>query len=77
MDKHERWSRLEILLTSALKAEQEHLPAQHVETVRDYIEHREYGLAYEHLGEVLNAERTLVTEETRLALRAAANLMEL
>jgi hypothetical protein len=77
MDKHERWSRLEALLTSALEAEQHHLPAQDAETVQEYIDHREYGLAYEHFSEALDAERIIVTEETKSVLQTAANLMEL
>ncbi|MDQ8756222.1 hypothetical protein RCO27_08250 [Sphingosinicella sp. LHD-64] len=77
MDKHETWSRLEVLLTSALEAEQHHLPAQDTETVREYIENREYGLAYEHLSDTLVAKRVLVTEKTNLALQTAATLMNL
>jgi hypothetical protein len=75
MDKHERWSRLEVLLTSALEAERHHLPAQDAATVQEYIDHREYGLAYDHLTETLGAERTLVTGEAKLALQSAADLM--
>lgn len=77
MDKHETWSRLELLLSSALDAEQDHLAPQDAETVREYIEHREYGLAYEHLNETLEAERIPVSEQTRVSLRTAADLMDL
>ena len=75
MNQQDRWKRLELLLTSALHAEEQRLPPHDAEVIREYICNREYGLAYDHFKYALEAENIAAAKEAEVALQAAADLM--
>ncbi|GGB99828.1 hypothetical protein GCM10011494_17890 [Novosphingobium endophyticum] len=77
MDKHDHWRQLAALLTSALDAKRNRIPSKDAEIVQYFIDHNEYGLAYEHLNNTIDEERLLITEEAKMAMKAAANFMNL
>ncbi len=71
------WARLEALLTQVLKAEQHHLAVEHAEQVRKFIDHNEFGLAFEWLKSAFTLSDVPADEQSVEAMREAARMMEL
>jgi hypothetical protein len=64
-------------LRKALAVEQSRLPADQAAIVREYLDHNELGLAYEHLEYALDELGSLPTVEAKGVLDEAAQMMRL
>jgi hypothetical protein len=71
------WERLDNLLSTALAAEEHRLASRHVDLAREFIEHNEFGLAYEMLIHGLEEADAVAGSEAALLLEEAAKLMKL
>jgi hypothetical protein len=70
-----RRTRLEILLTQVLTAEQLHLSSRLCEQIREWIDNYEFGLAFEDLEDAFRAHSVTLSEPSIEAMREAAELM--
>ena len=75
MDYQQLWGQLETLLKAALEQEQSRLPARSVSDIRHFIDHREYGLAWDELAAALSELNLTPNEHTKAAMQRAAHLM--
>jgi hypothetical protein len=75
LQKH--WETLDGLLRQSLDDVRSLLPAQDARSVEEFIEHNEFGLAYEWLMDTLDECSISIDEATSSRLREAAQLMEL
>ncbi|MGK9170870.1 MafI family immunity protein [Inquilinus limosus] len=75
MDHRQNWERLENLLQTALDHEQSRLPSEDVSNIRRFIDHGEYGLAWEELTAALSELNLVPNERTKKTMQEAASLM--
>jgi hypothetical protein len=75
IDRLLHYRKLTRLLDEALAIEQHRLPPHQVETVREYIDHDEYGLALEQLADALCDLALRLSAKARIPMDAAAALM--
>jgi hypothetical protein len=75
MDYQQLWEQLEALLETALDQEQSRLPAENVSDIRHFIDHREYGLAWDELAAALSELNLTPNEHTKAVMHQAASLM--
>ncbi|MGK9231824.1 MafI family immunity protein [Inquilinus limosus] len=75
MGHNQLWERLETLLKTALDQEQSRLPPGDVSNIRHFVDHREYGLAWDELATALSELNLAPNERTKKAMQEAASLM--
>ncbi|MGO1074289.1 hypothetical protein [Inquilinus sp. CA228] len=75
MNYQKLWEQLQTLLETALNQEQTRLPATDVSKIQHFIDHREYGLAWDELAAALSELKLTPNEHTRKAMHEAASLM--
>lgn len=71
------WEILDSLLRQSHEEVRSMLPGEDARSVEEFIEHNEFGLAYEWLIDALEECSITVDETTGARLRKAARLMEL
>ena len=69
------WEQLGSILTAALELERTAIGAAQAELVAEFIDHNEFGLAYEQLTDALSDAELIPQDETARLLAEAANLM--
>jgi len=69
------WEKLGSILSAALELERAAIGAAQAELVADFVDHNEFGLAYEQLTDALSDAELTPREETAKLLAEAAKLM--
>jgi hypothetical protein len=71
-----RWRKLRSILAKALDLERGRIGTEQASHVTDYLDHNEFGLAYDQLIDALSDLELVPLETTRPLLAEAARLMD-
>ncbi|AUG56754.1 MafI family immunity protein [Acetivibrio saccincola] len=58
-------------------AKRNNLPHNDIETIREYLEHREWGIAFEQLCSAIEDEEIVITEDDYALIEEIGNIMNM